>query len=67
MLLLHVMLVLQSLEDLEGERKRSKRGGVYQNEHQLPPFGDASFFGVLLETNTKLTLTPSTKHDPYVS
>jgi hypothetical protein len=25
------MLLLQSLEDLEGERKRSKRGGVHQN------------------------------------
>jgi hypothetical protein len=31
LLLLHVMLLLQSLEDLEGERKRSKRGGVHQN------------------------------------
>jgi hypothetical protein len=30
-LLLHLMLLLQSLEDLEVERKRSKRGGVHQN------------------------------------
>jgi hypothetical protein len=66
-LLLHVMLVLQSLEDLEGERKRSKRGGSTRTNTNYHLLGMLVFFGVLLETNTKLTLTPSTKHDPYVS
>jgi hypothetical protein len=44
-LLLHVVLLLQSLEDLEGERKQSKRCGLHQNLHQLPPLGDVSFLG----------------------
>jgi hypothetical protein len=30
-LLLHVMLLSQSLDNLEGKRKMSKRCGVYQN------------------------------------
>jgi hypothetical protein len=54
-LLLHVMLLLQSLEDLEGERKEVKEMGSTRTNTNYHLLGMLGFWGVLLRTNTKLT------------
>jgi hypothetical protein len=54
-LLLHVMLLLQSLEDLEGERKRVKGMRSTKTNTNYHLLGMLVFWEVLFGTNTKLT------------
>jgi hypothetical protein len=54
-LLLHIVLLLQSLEDLGGERERVKDVGSTRTNTNYHLLEVLVFLGVLVQTNTKIT------------